>query len=40
MQFLKLFDLLKSKVAEDALVSVFVTRADIFDEVTFKGAFH
>jgi condensin complex subunit 3 len=37
VQFLRSFDLLKSKVAEDALLSVFVTRADVFDNVEFKG---
>lgn len=36
-QFLRSFDLLKSKVAEDALLSVFVTRTDVFDNVEFKG---
>ncbi|KAG8741938.1 hypothetical protein FRC10_002249 [Ceratobasidium sp. 414] len=36
IEFLRSFDLLKSKVAEDALLSVFVTRADVFDNVEFK----
>ncbi|KAB5594684.1 Condensin complex subunit 3 [Ceratobasidium theobromae] len=35
LEFLRSFDLLKSKVAEDALLSVFVTRADVFDNVEF-----
>ncbi|KAG9120574.1 hypothetical protein FRC07_003879 [Ceratobasidium sp. 392] len=36
IEFLKSFDLLKSKVAEDALLSVFVTRVDVFGNVEFK----
>ncbi|KAF8605217.1 hypothetical protein BDV93DRAFT_543748 [Ceratobasidium sp. AG-I] len=36
IEFLRSFDLLKSKVAEDALLSVFVTRTDVFDNVEFK----
>ncbi|CAE6436074.1 unnamed protein product [Rhizoctonia solani] len=35
LEFLKYFDLLKSKVAEDALLSVFVARPDIHEAVKF-----
>jgi len=34
---LKMFDLVESTVAADALISVFVTRADIFDNIEFGG---
>lgn len=34
---LKLFDLAESAVAEDALLSVFKTRVDIFDGLEFDG---
>lgn len=34
---LKLFDLAESTVAEDALLSVFKTRVDIFDGLEFDG---
>jgi condensin complex subunit 3 len=37
---LKMFDLVESKVAADALLSIFVTRADIFENMVFGGAFH
>ncbi|PCH39141.1 hypothetical protein WOLCODRAFT_110578 [Wolfiporia cocos MD-104 SS10] len=33
--FLKLFDLVEGKIAEDALLSIFKTRLDIFDGVEF-----
>ncbi|CAE6456848.1 unnamed protein product, partial [Rhizoctonia solani] len=35
LEFLKYFDLLKSKVAEDALLSVFLARPEIHDAVEF-----
>ncbi|KAF8761781.1 Nuclear condensing complex subunit [Rhizoctonia solani] len=35
LEFLKYFDLLKSKVAEDALLSVFLARPEIHDSVQF-----
>ncbi|CAE6433389.1 hypothetical protein ACGC1H_001522 [Rhizoctonia solani] len=35
LEFLKYFDLLKSKVAEDALLSVFLARPDIHEAVEF-----
>jgi condensin complex subunit 3 len=38
-QFLKMLDVTTSKVAEDALLSVFVTRPDLFDSVEFTDAF-
>ena len=37
VEFLQTFDLLGSEVAEDALLSVFVTRPDIFDNAAFDG---
>lgn len=37
---LKMFDLVESNVAADVLLSVFVTRADIFENISFKGASH
>ncbi|KAF8524376.1 nuclear condensing complex subunit [Hysterangium stoloniferum] len=39
IEFLKTFDLVGSEVAEDALLSVFVTRPDIFDNAGFDEAF-
>jgi condensin complex subunit 3 len=36
---LKIFDLVESTVAVDALLSVFVTRSDIFDSMMFGGMF-
>ncbi|KAH9922432.1 nuclear condensing complex subunit [Fomitopsis serialis] len=36
VDFLKLFDLVEGKIAEDALVSVFTVRADVFDNVGFE----
>ncbi|EGO03950.1 hypothetical protein SERLA73DRAFT_165497 [Serpula lacrymans var. lacrymans S7.3] len=39
LALLNLFDLMESTVAEDALLSVFATRADIFDNLEFKDAF-
>lgn len=36
---LKLFDLTESQIAEDALLSIFTTRVDIFDNLEFGGAF-
>jgi condensin complex subunit 3 len=35
--FLKLFDLTQSRIAEDALLSLFTTRVDIFDNLEFGG---
>lgn len=35
---LGLFDLTENTVAEDALLSIFATRIDIFDQLEFKGA--
>ncbi|KAF8548053.1 hypothetical protein OG21DRAFT_814500 [Imleria badia] len=37
--FLGLFDLNENTVAEDALLSIFATRIDIFDQLEFKDAF-
>lgn len=37
VDFLKLFDLVEGKIAEDALVSVFTVRGHIFDSVGFDG---
>jgi len=37
IKFLTLFDLIETEVAEDALLSVFVARPDIFDNVEFNG---
>ncbi|KAF8550579.1 hypothetical protein OG21DRAFT_1487659 [Imleria badia] len=37
--FLGLFDLNENTVAEDALLSIFTTRIDIFDQFEFKDAF-
>ena len=37
VDFLKLFDLVEGKIAEDALVSVFTVRGDIFDAIVFEG---
>jgi condensin complex subunit 3 len=34
---LKMFDLVESTVAADVLLSVFVTRADIFENMVFGG---
>lgn len=36
-QFLNRFDVVSSEVAEEALLSVFVTRADAFDHLEFSG---
>lgn len=36
---LALFDLQDNTVAEDALLSIFTTRVDIFDQLEFKGAY-
>ncbi len=38
-QFLKMLDVTTSKVAEDVLFSVFVTRPDIFEAVEFPSSF-
>jgi len=38
LAFLGTFDLRESAVVEDALLSVFVTRIDIFDALEFDGA--
>lgn len=38
-QFLTAFNVTTSAVVEDALVSVFVTRPEIFDAVEFDGAY-
>jgi condensin complex subunit 3 len=37
---LRIFDLVESKVAADALLSVFVTRADIIENMEFGGVFY
>jgi condensin complex subunit 3 len=37
---LKMFDLVESNVAADVLLSVFVTRAHIFEDIAFKGTSH
>lgn len=34
---LKLFDLHESTIAEDALLSIFATRVDIYEHLEFKG---
>lgn len=39
LAFLGTFDLRESAVAEDALLSVFVTRVDVFDALDFDGAY-
>ena len=39
-QFLSRFDVLSSQVAEEALVSVFVTRPEVVDVVDFDGEAH
>jgi condensin complex subunit 3 len=39
VKLLSLFDLVESKIAEDALLSVFRERVDIFDNLEFGGAF-
>jgi condensin complex subunit 3 len=39
LALLNLFDLTESTVAEDALLSVFETRRDIFDHLEFNGEF-
>lgn len=36
--FLKLFDLAEGTVGEDALLSVFRTRTELFDTIQFEGA--
>lgn len=36
---LKLFDLHESTIAEGALLSIFATRSDIFEQLEFKGEF-
>jgi condensin complex subunit 3 len=38
LAFLGTFDLGESAVVEDALLSVFVTRVDVFDALEFDGA--
>lgn len=40
LALLSLFDLTESTVAEDALLSVFDTRRDIFDHLEFNGMFY
>jgi condensin complex subunit 3 len=37
VSLLELFDLAEGKVAEDALLSVFKSRVDIFDALEFGG---
>jgi condensin complex subunit 3 len=37
-QFLRRFDVVSSQVAEDALLSLFVTRKEIVDGIAFDGA--
>ncbi|KAG6370186.1 hypothetical protein JVT61DRAFT_12333 [Boletus reticuloceps] len=39
LAFLGLFDLNENTVAEDALLSIFATRVDIFDQLELKDAF-
>ena len=39
LAFLGTFDLRESAVVEDALLSVFVTRVDVFDALEFDGRF-
>lgn len=39
LALLGLFDLNENTVAEDALLSIFATRVDIFDQLEFKGAY-
>lgn len=39
-QFLSRFDILSSQVAEEALVSVFVTRPELLDAIEFDGSFY
>jgi condensin complex subunit 3 len=37
VRFLTLFDLAENKIAEDALLSVFESRPDVFDHLEFDG---
>jgi condensin complex subunit 3 len=37
VQLLKLLDLVDSKIAEDALLNVFESRVDVFDNLEFGG---
>lgn len=39
LALLALFDLNENTVAEDALLSIFATRVDIFDQLEFKGTY-
>ncbi|KAF8130558.1 hypothetical protein EV363DRAFT_212970 [Boletus edulis] len=39
LAFLGLFDLNENTVAEDALLSIFATHVDIFDQLELKDAF-
>lgn len=36
-EFLKSFDLVVSEVSEDLLLSIFVTKAELFDDLEFDG---
>lgn len=36
-QFLNRFDVVSSEVAEEALLSVFVTRPEVFESIEFPG---
>lgn len=37
LQFLRRFDVVTSQVAEDALLSLFATRAEIVESITFDS---
>ena len=37
LQFLRRFDVISSQVAEDALLSLFATRAEIVESINFNG---
>jgi len=39
LALLRMFDLAEAKVAEEALLSVFTTRADVLDSLKFGGSF-
>lgn len=39
-QFLTRFDVIGGRVAEDALLSIFVTRSEVLDSLAFGGASH
>lgn len=38
-QFLSRFDVMSSQVAEDALMSIFVTRPEVLQDIEFEGEY-